>query len=325
MTQAITLKKVASIEVFPTSLFNFDATIHKPDHFTSGDNLWEPGIRWQTWWWKGKTIGSKMENKGTIEKPKVNISLYAHEPLDAAFVDSIISEIKYRYNFDLDLNPFYDKFSNNDVLGPIIKTLYGMRPGQPSSLYEYLIIGIVLQNATVRRSINMFQTLLERYGTPLAYDGKKLWCFWEPGQFAKVSEEELRSLKVGYRAKYIKKVDDQFQNGMDEETLRKQDIEAQREQLLSIYGIGPATVWYILFDVFHHWDYFDHISPWEQKIYSKIFFNRDPEKPLAVRTLLRYIQRFSPYQHLAVHYIWEDLWWKRKRGEVPWLEKLIRV
>jgi hypothetical protein len=28
---------------------------------------------------------------------------------------------------------------------------------------------------------------------------------------------------------------------------------------------------------------------------------------------------------LAVHYIWEDLFWKRKYEEVDWLEKLIRL
>ena len=44
----------------------------------------------------------------------------------------------------------------------------------------------------------------------------------------------------------------------------------QMAELLKLYGVGPATVWYLLFDVFHHWDFFNHVSPWEQKIYSKV-------------------------------------------------------
>jgi hypothetical protein len=28
---------------------------------------------------------------------------------------------------------------------------------------------------------------------------------------------------------------------------------------------------------------------------------------------------------LAVHYIWEDLFWKRKNEHIDWLEKLIRL
>lgn len=44
-----------------------------------------------------------------------------------------------------------------------------MRPSAFASLYEYLLIAIVLQNATVRRSVQMMQALLETYGTPLSY------------------------------------------------------------------------------------------------------------------------------------------------------------
>ena len=36
-------------------------------------------------------------------------------------------------------------------------------------------------------------------------------------------------------------------------------------------------------------------------------------------------QRFGKYKMLAVHYIWEDLFWRRKHEHVEWLEKLIRL
>lgn len=201
-----------------------------------------------------------------------------------------------------------------------------MRPGHPSSLYEYLIIGIVLQNATVRHSTQMFRALLEKYGKLLEFDGKKLWCFWSPGALENVTEDELRMLKVGYRAKSIKRIDDYFAQGLvDELKLRKEDREIQMKELLKLYGVGPATVWYLMFDVFHHWDFFNHVSPWEQKNYSKLFFDKDPENPVPVKKLLRHFDRYEDYKQLAVHYIWEDLWWKRKIEHIPWLEKLIRI
>ncbi len=224
------------------------------------------------------------------------------------------------------MSDFYKTFGQDPILGAIIKRWCGMRPGHPSSLYEYLIIGVVLQNATVRRSIQMFQALLENYGTILEFDGKELWCFWEPGALHHITEEELRALKVGYRAKSIKKIDDYFIQGtIDELELRKKDRETQRKELLKLYGVGPATVWYLLFDVFHHWDFFNHISPWEQKIYSKLFFDQDPQDPVEVNKILNHFEKFGDYKQLAVHYIWEDLWWKRKNEQIPWLEKLIRT
>lgn len=268
----------------------------------------------------------RFQNKGSRDKPKITLAVYFNSNLSKDFVDSLIKEIRYRFNLDLDLAGFYTNFKSDKVLGPIIKRWRGMRPGHPSSLYEYLIIGVVLQNATVKRSVQMFKALLENYGKMLEFDGKRLWCFWEPGQLRKVTEDELRALKVGYRAKSIKRIDGQFAKGLiDEFELRKKDEQSQMETLLKLYGVGPATVWYLLFDVFHHWGFFNHVSPWEQKIYSKIFFNRNPGKPVPVKKLLKHFEKYGKYKRLAVHYIWEDLWWQRKNKHIPWLEKLIRL
>ena len=320
----LNLQKVAKIK--PTKPFAFDPTFHKPDHFTSGDNYWEPNVRWQTWNWCGKCLGIKFSNNGTLANPLVEIKIYAKDKLSPDFVGSLIEEIKYLFNLNLDLSDFYKTFRKDKILAPILKKWRGMRPGHPSSLYEYLIIGVVLQNAPVRRSIQMFKALLENYGTPLEFDGKELRCFWSPGRLQSVSENDLRALKLGYRAKSIKKISDYFvQGSVDERKLRKQDREAQMKELLKLYGVGPATIWYLLFDVFHHWDFFNHISPWEQKIYSKLFFNRSPENPVPVKKLLKYFERYGKYKQLAVHYIWEDLWWRRKHENIPWLEKEIRL
>ncbi len=326
----IALQQVAAVDLVPTAPFAFDATFHKPDHFTSGDNCWQPGTRWQTWRWRGEPLGLVFRRTGSVDQPGLRVDVYetsasGHAP-DAAFVASLAAEIRYRYNLDLDLAPFYRAFESDPVLGPVLARWRGMRPGHPSSLYEYLMIGIVLQNATVRHSIQMFQALLERFGTRLDFDGQGLWCFWNPGDLAPVTEDDLRALKVGYRAKTIKRIDNSFAQGLiDESELRALDRETQMQTLLKLYGVGPATVWYLLFDVFHHWDFFNHISPWEQKIYGKLFFDRDPDDPAPVEQLLAYFERYGAYKQLAVHYLWEDLWWQRTHEHIPWLEALIRV
>jgi len=52
MKKPIKLKLQKSLTIRPTKPFAFDPTFYKPDHFTSGDNYWESGIRWQTWNWQ---------------------------------------------------------------------------------------------------------------------------------------------------------------------------------------------------------------------------------------------------------------------------------
>ena len=69
------------IETTPIAPFDFDSTFHKPDHFTSGDNFWESGIKWQTLWWKNESLGLKFINKGTKEKPKLSIEIYSDKKL----------------------------------------------------------------------------------------------------------------------------------------------------------------------------------------------------------------------------------------------------
>lgn len=327
MKRAVQLEYKHVAELCPRAPFNFDATMHKPDHFPSSDNEWQPGIRWQTMRWQGERLGLEFENLGTIGKPSIRLSIWSKNQLDSTFVDELVAEITYRYNLQLDMTEFNRRFRNDPQLGPIIRQWRGMRPLSYSSLYEYLMIAIVLQNCTVRRSVNMMQTLFEQYGVPLVYNDKVLYSFWLPEEIEQVTEQDLRALKVGYRAKSIQRVTAAFvSNQIDELALRKQSRDEQREALLQLHGIGPQSVSYILTAQFHHWDEFEHISPWEQKIYSKLFFDRDPERPVPVGKLLRlFNERFAGYRDLAVHYIWEDLFWKRKHAPIDWLEKLIRL
>ncbi|MCL4354373.1 hypothetical protein M1349_02770, partial [Patescibacteria group bacterium] len=125
----IKLNLKETVELIPTAPFAFDSTFHKPDHFTSGDNLWEKGMKWQTWNWQGECLGLKFINKGTIEKPKILLTIYSQKPLNEEFKNSLIKEIKYLYNLDLNLSDFYKRFEKDQVLGPIIKKFKGMKPG----------------------------------------------------------------------------------------------------------------------------------------------------------------------------------------------------
>jgi 3-methyladenine DNA glycosylase/8-oxoguanine DNA glycosylase len=154
-----------------------------------------------------------------------------------------------------------------------------------------------------------------------------LYAYWPATRLAAESEDELRALKVGYRARSLKRVSETFAEGENEEQqLRTAPIEDQRRLLLGLYGVGPASVGYILADVFHQLDEMNHISPWEQRIYSKLFLDCDPDNPAPVEDLRRlFDERFAGWRMLAVHYIWEDLFWLRQHSHVPWLEKLIRL
>lgn len=311
----------------PSTPFHFDSSFYKPAHFPSGDTTWRPGARWQTMLWQGIKLGLLFENDGTVDEPGINLSIWSEDELSNTFLNQLLQEIYYRYALNLDLSKFYHQFQNDSLLGPALIRWRGMRPLNCVSLYEYLIIAIVLQNATVRRTVTMMQILFENYGTLVSYDNREFYCFWVPEQIEQVTEQELRNLKVGYRAKSIKRVSEAFsKKQIDEYDLRRRSYDEQRKSLLDLYGIGPASVGYILSDVFHYLDELNYISHWEQKIYSKLFFDVDPENPIPTGKLLSYFkERFGEFRSIAILYIWDDLFWKWKNEGIEWLDKLIRL
>lgn len=315
------------LEIIPAFPFHFDSTFHKPGHFPTTDTKWEPGRRWQTMLWKGERLGLLFEDKSKKQRPKVSVKVFSIKKLTSKFFELLKQELIWRYNLDLDLSSFYRDVGKDSLLKPIIKKFRGLRPMHSGSLYEYLIIAIVLQNATVKRSVYMMQALFENFSSLLKFDNQEFWCFWKPKVLANASEQKLRNLKMGYRAKFLIKVSEPFAKGqIDELKLRHKKLAEQEKTLISLYGIGPASVGYIMFDVFHHWDYLRHISPWEQKIYTKIFFNKDYEKELVtIGKMLKHFDEWGKWKNLAIHYVWENIWWKRKHQHIPWLEKLIRL
>ena len=324
MGKIIDLNKKFSAMLKPTSPYNFDATIHKPSHFPSSDNEWEKGKYWITMVWRGKYLGLKLEDKGTIVKPKIKLTVYSKGTLSKEFKQSLIPEIEWRFNLKSNISEFDKRFKKDKVLSLLLKKWRGMKPVAANSLYETLIIYIVLQNATVRRSYQMLGNLFNRFGKKIKFDNKTLSTFWKPKVIAKTPEQVLRDLKLGYRAKFLKRISEQFaKKEIDELKMRKMNRDKVKEEALKLYGIGPASVEYLLFEDFYHCDNLATIPPWEQKIMSKLLFNK---KLVSTKKILDFFRKkYEGWEKLAFHYIWEDIFWKRKTQRIDWLEKEIRL
>tara|TARA_Y100000031_G_scaffold141271_1_gene169658 strand:+ start:1190 stop:2164 length:975 start_codon:yes stop_codon:yes gene_type:complete len=324
MKKIIELNRKFSVTLKPTAPYNFDATIHKPSHFPSSDNKWEKGKYWMTILWKGEYLGLKLENKGTTSNPKIRLTVYSKNSLLKGYRKSLISEIEWRFNLKSDISEFSQKFKKDKVLGPLLKKWKGTKPVESSSFYESLIICIVLQNATVRRTYQMLENLFNEFGKRVKFDNKVLATFWEPKAIAKTSEQVLRDLKLGYRAKSIKKISEQFTNGeIDEFEMRKMPKDEAKKEALKLYGIGPASVEYLSFGDFDHRGSLEILPPWECKIMSRVLFNK---KLVSEKKILDFFRKkYKGWEKLAFHYIWEDIFWKRKTQHIDWLEKEIRL
>lgn len=324
MAEDLVLNRKKSIILKPKAPYNFNANFHKPSHFPSSDNIWEEDKHRTTMLWNGKSLGLKFENKGTVQKPEIKLTVYSQKALPWGYLDALLPEITWRFNFDQDISYFCRTFAKDTKIGAAIKKWEGMKPIAANSLYEALVIYLVLQNATVRRSVQMLENLFSRFGKKLTFDNVTLSAFWPPTAIAHSSEDELRALKVGYRAKFLLRISEQFENRtIDEFALRSKQKEEVKKEVLKLYGIGKASAEYLLFGDFYFLDALETIPPWEQKIMSRLLFSR---KLVPAGKILNFFKSgYRSYEKLAFHYIWEDVFWQRKQKRIEWLEKEIRL
>jgi N-glycosylase/DNA lyase len=274
--------------------------------------------------WSGKELGLKFQNRGTINKPMVTLSVFCKDSLSKEFIGNLIPEIRWRFNFDSDISEFARKFEHERRVGPLIEKWRGMKPVAGVSLYEMLIIFVLLQNATVGRTVQMLENLFSRFGRRVTFDDKKFSTYWEPSKIMKSTEQNLRELKLGYRARFLMKITEQFtRNEIDEFALRKMKRDEVKKELLKLYGIGPASVNYLLFEGFYFPESLESIPPFEQKLMSKVIFNRSL---VSTKRILKFFrENYRGWEMLAFHYFWEDLFWRRKQEHIEWLEKEIRL
>ena len=317
------LKNKKDFFISPSSPFHFDGTFHKPSHFPDKLSDWESGKYWQTIRIGKKLFGLKVENRGESSKPKIKVTVF-YDDISDKEIENIKNEIIWRFDLHADLKKFNKLTISDKRFYPIFKKWIGMRNSSAHDLYELLIVAVVLQNATVRRTVHMMTALLDNYGTKVNFDDKEIFAIWLPEKLESVSEQNLRDLKIGYRAKFIKRLSQDFAEGkIDEQKLRELDQESAKKELLKLYGVGPETARILLFEVCHQYNTFDHIAPWQQKIYSQLFYKKPLVSAGKIRDDIR--KQYGEYSMLAVHYIWEDIFWKRKNEKIDWLEKEIRL
>jgi N-glycosylase/DNA lyase len=317
--------KTFEIVLKPVPPFDFDSTVYVPHYFPTPDFEWQPNFMWQTLNFGGKLLGLKMENKGTTDKPAIKLTICSRKEPSGKEIEEIVNEVNWRYGLDEDISAFFMKFENDRFLKPVFKRFRGMRNNCANSLYELLIISIVLQNASIRRTVQMMNNLFNAYGTRLTFDNRELFAYWSPVDLAKASEEELRTLKVGYRARMIKLVSEAFARGeIEESKTRKMDTEDARKELMKLYGVGPATAQNILIGYLRRYDVFDLEGKiWEQKILSRVMFKK--ETVPAEKITQEFERRYGKWKGLAFNYIFTEVFWRHRERRIRWLEKEIRL
>jgi DNA-3-methyladenine glycosylase II len=157
---------------------------------------------------------------------------------------SLLRIVEWVLFAELDLRPFYRITDKHPKLKPVIRSLYGLKPMRPVSLFEMAVIAITEQQISLAAAYKIRSRIVEKFGESIYSH----WIFPEPDKLASASLEDLRSCGLSrQKAEYIQNLAGKTVDGsLDLENLKVMDDESAREMIMDLRGFGRWSADYIL-------------------------------------------------------------------------------
>lgn len=182
--------------------------------------------------------------------------------------------------------------------------------------WEMIITFIISQQKTIPAIRRLVESLSQNYGTPLECTGVSLgaeaglrYAFPTPQQLNCATLEDLMELKLGYRAKYIKKTcEDACTGALDLEYLKTLDYGASMEYLRGFFGIGEKVANCICLFGLHHIDAFP-VDTWIRKILIREYGTRCqsmkkvPQSKVCETLIQKYFSQYKGYAGVMQQYL----------------------
>jgi DNA-3-methyladenine glycosylase II len=301
------LKETYSLEFEPIPPYSFENTLHKPAGWwwSTPDEIFENGTCWTVARFNRELLGLKFWSSGTLQKPKINCTVYSKGKVDASEKIGITRMVKRALKIEEDLTEFYKLSQSDDVLRGVVKDLYGMHTVGWPELFPALILAVTLQMVPMKRSNQMMDSLITNFGEKAHLDGKTVQYWPSVETIAALTVEELKTkAKLGYRAANLIAIAEILKQGfpsMDE--LWDMAPTDAKERLLTLRGIGDYSAELVMPRMGFPLDV------WSAKIFSVLFFGKAPERPREAIPALKKIaeKRWGEWRGYAFVYVLNDL------------------
>jgi DNA-3-methyladenine glycosylase II len=225
----------------PVPPFDFDLSASL---FSGGDGrtgMYEAGIYRQAVTLGRQAVMVELRSLGSVEEPLLSARIEPDKDLSqgAAGIEGLIRKL---FNLDLELAPFYQAAKADRVISYIAERLRGLRSPSTPTAFQALILSIVEQQISLKVAWSLQRRLIERFGEPLDWDGRKYNAFPRAETLALAGREELRACGLSYRkSEYIIEASARVAEGLDLEGLRALDDEEIIRKLCLIRGVGVWT------------------------------------------------------------------------------------
>jgi 3-methyladenine DNA glycosylase/8-oxoguanine DNA glycosylase len=187
-----------------------------------------------------------------------------------------------------------------------VADLYGMHNTSSDTIFPDAVLSILLQMTTLKRSDEMMNCVIRRYGEAAEFDGKRIFTWPLPKRIARIDAPELaRTCNLGYRAKHVVNLARRIESeGFPTvEELEMLNPEEAKNLILDLPGIGDYSA-----DIINPHGGFP-IDVWSADVFGKLFFGREPkDNRKAVERIKREgLRRWGKWSWMAFFYTVQDL------------------
>ncbi|MDN4074231.1 DNA-3-methyladenine glycosylase family protein [Fictibacillus terranigra] len=209
-------------------------------------------------------------------------------------------------DLDRDLAPFYQLAKQDHILNHIVHGREGLRMIGVPDLFEAMAWSIMGQQVSLHVAYLLKKRLVERYGESVVCEGKEYWTFPEPGIIAKLTKEDLLSLKFTNRkAEYLLGVADIIATGQLKKTaLQQMPLPVMEKSLIAIRGIGSWSANYVMMRCLRHPDAFPAADVGLHNALKKVIGSHS--KP-SLSEIMEWSEKWTDWRAYATFYLWMEL------------------
>jgi len=301
------LKHRAKFVIAPIPPFDFKLTVKKPagwSLFNAGE-IYEDETLWTATRLLGRLVGLKLHSVGTLEKPRILVTVFTKLPIAAQEKRDIKEALETLIGADQDLRDFYSVAKKDEILVHTVDDLYGMHDTQTAYLFNSVVLSICLQMAKLDRSQKMMASINRLYGTRAEFDGREIVVEPAADTIARLKPKEFaKRCNLGYRAKYIVGSAKMFTQGFpDTLQIMSMPPDEAKEKLMELPGVGDYAA-----DIINPHGGFP-IDAWSVDVFGRLFSGKEPDNARdAIEAVKKEgVRRWGGFAWLAFFYVAQDL------------------
>jgi N-glycosylase/DNA lyase len=184
------------------------------------------------------------------------------------------------FRLEDDYHAMQKRVAIDDLMTKIVETTNGLHVVRQDR-FECVLSFILSQCSNIPRITKNINSIAEKYGTKVHWEGHDFYLFPELSLLKNVSEEIYREMGFGYRAKYIAKLIQNWPSFLD---TPPQDSNEFNKKLQSIEGIGQKVADCIQLFAYGDMKWFP-VDTWMNKFMHKYYSQGQKQTEKQLRLL----------------------------------------